>query len=106
MHAWLLAYYYYSGWDGTLWLPTSKQQAAGKEGSILHALHLISGDSGESPGLQAHEKTEFSSSPRPALLASRLPSIRATRLDGTGQKGKKIEEKKWLDLGNSRQGGF
>ena len=103
MHAWLLAYYYYSGWDGTLWLPTNKQQAAGKEGSILLALHLISG---ESPGLQADEKTEFSSSPRPALLASRLPSIRATRLDGTGQKGEKIEEKKWLDLGNSRQGGF
>jgi len=55
-------------------------------------------------GRRELEKTEFSSSPRPALLASRLPSIRATRLDGTGQKGKKIEEKKWLDLGNSRRG--
>jgi len=63
MHAWLLAYYYYSGWDGTLWLPTSKQQAAGKEGSILLALHLISG---ESPGLQADENSR-----RPSFLRLR-----------------------------------
>jgi hypothetical protein len=92
-----------AGWHGTLWSPTSKQQAR-KEASFLLCT-LFQRGSVVPLRLQADRQTR-----RPSFLRLRalLCSLGDFLLDWMelDRRGKKIEEKKWLDLGNSRQGGF